>query len=362
MSNKYKDKYIKYKNKYLKLKINLISGGRKTDKKTDNPIDKEIINLYRKNNLSPKESINMYSYNDILKYYSNITTNKTNNQTIIDIKVKYDNSIEKLHSITNYFVLPVRMKCLIENNTETPYELYLKEKKENNLVTKYKLHQILKSSCTLLQFTRIIYILHLLYPNNTNIKYIDSSSGWGDRLIASLLYGVKEYRGYDPNTSLTNKYNEIINYFNKNNLYGKYSNNKNKLNTKNYKIIPKPFEIDYNDEINLINYFDICVSSPPFFTFEKYSDEPTQSIYNNGKEIDIQTWLNLFLYPSFKKLLKLIKPKGYIVWYIEDKPNYQFIDDFINYCKTLDCIFYGKIGFGYDDVDKIRYYIVFQKN
>jgi hypothetical protein len=247
------------------------------------------------------------------------------------------------------------MKCLLEDQKYTPYEMYLRERKQMDF---YKLKSILKKSCTLLNFTRIIYILNFLFPNKSDIKYIDSSAGWGDRLIAALLYGVSEYRGYDPNSLMTKNYSEIINYFEKNKLFGYYGKNK-RFDKDKYSVVTKPFEFNYDNEIN--DYFDICISSPPFFTFEKYSDEETQSIYSDKKVVDISTWLDKFLYPSFRKLLRLIKINGFICWYIEDKPGYKFIDEFINYAKKLNCIYYGKIGFGFDDVDVIRYFLVFRK-
>lgn len=359
MNEEYKNKYLKYKTKYLQLKNSYQTGGKMNDEK----INKEILALYAKYYLSPKKTIENFSLKDITNYYSNIKKYTLDKQTIIDIKIKYDSNFEKLASITNYFVLPVRMKCLVEGQKYTPYELYLQEKENGSNISRYQLKKILKKSCTLLNFTRIIYILNLLCPNNKNIKYIDSSSGWGDRLIGALMYGVSEYRGYDPNTALISNYHNIKKYFNKNNLCGKYRKSFDKTNfdIEKFSVIPKPFEIDYDDEKELINYFDICISSPPFFTFEKYSDEDTQSIYSDGKVTSVTSWLEGFLYPSFKKLLKLIKSEGYICWYIEDKPEYKFIDIFINYCKKLECSFYGKIGFGYDDANEIRYFLVFKK-
>jgi hypothetical protein len=364
-----KKKYIKYKIKYLNLKqnnqtnYNLIQiGGSDNTTKTND----EILRLYKTNNLSPKQIINQYSLNYILDYYKSHVKHKQNEQTIIDIIIKYNKSIVNLASITNHFVLPIRMKCLIEKYDKTPYDLYLEQKKLTQNVSIYDLNKILKTSCTLLDYTRVIYLLNLLCPNNNNIKYIDSSSGWGDRLIAALLYGVSEYRGYDPNTALTTSYNNIKKYFHKNNLCGKYAksslSSSSNIDIRKYTIIPKPFEIDYDDEKDLINYFDICISSPPFFTFEKYSDDSAQSIYSDdNKELDITGWLENFLYPAFKKLLKLIKPNGHICWYIEDKPEYNFLDTFINYAKNLNCKYYGKIGFKYDDRDEVRYFLIFIK-
>ena len=192
--------------------------------------------------------------------------------------------------------------------------------------------------------------------NRKDIKYIDSSSGWGDRMIASLLLGIEEYVGYDPNKCLMKGHTEIINYF-KDDLFGYYSSSKSHF--KSYQVIYKPFENEYPEENQYNNYFDICVSSPPFFTVEIYSEADTQSTSNYKTSDD---WLYKFLIPSFKKVIKFLKPSGYLCWYVEDRPEYKFLDDFFRTIDNLNiCKYIIKIGYKYDDDNKIRYFYIWQK-
>jgi hypothetical protein len=221
-------------------------------------------------------------------------------------------------------------------------------------------------NCSLLHFRRLIHILKEIISSNTSnikdFKYLDCSAGWGDRMIASMLLGIPTYTAYDPNTCLKQGHNEIINYF-KNDLFGYYSKNGDSQLTsryKKYEVICRPFEIDYPSiENSMYNEYDICVSSPPFFTYEIYSTESTQSTSTYKTSDD---WLYKFLIPSFKKIMKFLKPSGYLCWYIEDKEEYKFLDKFFNEVNLLGiCEYKKKIGYKYDDDSSIRYFYVWQK-
>ena len=342
----YYEKYIKYKTKYIYLK-NAQKGG--------NDLDNVILKIYKKNTRTPKEVIKDISWDYIKEFYKN----KKINEDTTTITIHYNKKINELKAITNYFILPARMKCKLETSKYSPYDLFIEEYKKNSDMNKYDIKRIMKNNnCTLLDFTRIMYLLNTFYPNKNDIKYLDCCAGWGDRLLASLLYGVSEYRGYDPNLNLQNGHNELKNYIFNNKLAGYYGKNK-MLKKKNFKIVYDPFEINYADENMLLNHYDICISSPPFFIFEIYSDKETQSTATNDT---VEKWLSNFIYPSFKKILTMLKSKGYICWYLEDKPEYNFMDEFINFTKSLDCKYIGKTGFVYDDAIEIRYFNIWQKN
>lgn len=328
-------------------------------------IDNYLLSIYRDLNSKPKDLLKEYKLEDIMKFKK---LSLSDTETII-YEERYDRNIQKLSSITDYFIYPCRMKCLVEKSSFSPYDIYLKALEKNKKFNQDQKKQLLYDmkkhpNCSLLHFRRLIHILKEMMGNRTDIKYIDSSSGWGDRMIAALLLGVEEYVGYDPNECLTKGHTEIINYF-KDDLFGKYSSSNSSKSTsqstyKSYQVIYKPFENEYPGEKQYNNYFDICVSSPPFFTVEIYSEEITQSTSNYKTADD---WLYKFLIPSFKKVMKFLKPSGYLCWYIEDRPEYKFLDIFF---KTIDnlniCKYIRKIGYKYDDDDKVRYFYIWQKN
>lgn len=127
-------------------------------------------------------------------------------------------------------------------------------------------------------------------------KILDMSAGWGDRLIASTLYG--EYAGFDPNTKLHEIYKEML-----------------VTHAKDFpaQMHCERFESarDYLRE----NYYDVCFTSPPYFKVEKYSKEPTQS-YLMYKKFD--NWLSGFLFESIKNAVFAIKRGGILALNISD--------------------------------------------
>jgi hypothetical protein len=73
-------------------------------------------------------------------------------------------------------------------------------------------------------------------------------------------------------------------------------------------------------------------------------------------------WLYKFLIPSFKKIIKILKPSGYLCWYIEDKEEYKFLDKFFEEINQMNiCKYVKKIGYKYDDDNTVRYFYVWQK-
>jgi len=324
----------------------------------ESKIDNYLLSIYREFNEEPKEVIKEFELNDILKFKKILAEKET-----IIFEEKYDNNLEKLSRITDYFIYPCRMKCLVEKSSSTPYDIYLKELEKSTKLDQNQKKQLLYSmkkhpNCSLLHFRRLIHILKEMIGNKKNIKYIDSSSGWGDRMIASLLLGIEEYVGYDPNICLKKGHNEIINYF-KDELFGSYQINFPKSKFESYKVIYEPFENEYSEEKQYNNHFDICVSSPPFFTVEIYSDSETQSTSNYKTSED---WLYKFLIPSFIKVIKFLKPSGYLCWYVEDRPDYKFLLKFFKEIEKKNiCKYVRKIGYKYDDDNKVRYFYVWQK-
>jgi hypothetical protein len=114
---------------------------------------------------------------------------------------------------------------------------------------------------------------------------LDMSSGWGDRLIAAIAYGEAsgvdvKYSGFDPNSSLKYKYANIVSKLSPENKRG------------NFKVRTEPFE---SANLKDIKDVDLFFSSPPYFDFEVYTNEETQSINNYKTYPD---WVVKFLFKS----------------------------------------------------------------
>lgn len=121
-------------------------------------------------------------------------------------------------------------------------------------------------------------------------KWLDISAGWGDRLIAAIALGM-EYTGYDPNTLLIEGHNNIL----------------KELSTDGVprNIVYEPFETSTPKE----NYYDIVLTSPPYFTLELYSDQLTQS---SARYPEAGQWVSNFLLKSLEVSLRSLKSGGYI--------------------------------------------------
>lgn len=159
------------------------------------------------------------------------------------------------------------------------------------------------------------------------IKIIDPSAGWGDRMITALACGdyVSKYDGYDPNKDLIKSYKQII----------KRLDIHNKC-----RIFNVPFE---NAEV-LEDYYDLGVTSPPYFDLEEYSDANTQSIY--GEKRNYKLWLEEFYKPYLKNLHRAVRKGGKIIIYVSnfkskgkiyylEKDTIDIFEKEIMFCKLI---------------------------
>src|SRR5690606_6766490 len=115
-------------------------------------------------------------------------------------------------------------------------------------------------------------------------SWLDISAGWGDRLIASIVRGVR-YVGVDPYVELHEGYKEIISTLAPKNMQHRYT------------MICDGFENDYfigHEE----ERFDLVGTCPPFFDLEWYSNSPNDSIRRYPTQAE---WTGKFLIPSIRK-------------------------------------------------------------
>lgn len=211
---------------------------------------------------------------------------------------------KELNYLTDYFTLEERIKASFINN-KSPIEYFKENKKEiiKNLNLK-SINEIVNID-DWFKFDKYMFD-HVRFTNNFRIsvilkildifkptKWLDISSGWGDRLISAILSPtIKKYYSTDPNLDLHKHYNDIREKFN--------------VLKKDYKIKKTGFE-----KLKIKDYdFDFIFSSPPFFKTEKYSDYPDDSLVNFDSEKD---WYENFLLFSIIKALKHLKVNCYFI-------------------------------------------------
>ena len=172
-----------------------------------------------------------------------------------------------------------------------------------------------------------------------NIRMLDISAGWGDRLLAACSRNLM-YVGCDPNTKLTEAYSKIIDF------HG---------DCKRQTVLCTPFEDDWQAPQS--NKFNFLLPSPPFFNLEIYSNELTQSLVRYP---DIHSWLNKFLKPSLAKCARLLEGGSPAILHLSDVIDFKnqsnsiiFVEDVINYCvRELGWKFMGNYGFTIRDIEK----------
>lgn len=211
---------------------------------------------------------------------------------------------KELNYLTDYFTLEERIKASFINN-KSPIEYFKENKKEiiKNLNLK-SINEIVNID-DWFKFDKYMFD-HVRFTNNFRIsvilkildvfkptKWLDISSGWGDRLISAILSPtIKKYYSTDPNLDLHKHYDDIREKFN--------------VSKKDYKIKKTGFE-----KLKIKDYdFDFIFSSPPFFKTEKYSDYPDDSLVNFDSEKD---WYENFLLFSIVKALKHLKIDCYFI-------------------------------------------------
>lgn len=138
------------------------------------------------------------------------------------------------------------------------------------------------------------YLSGIFYP-----IIFDYSAGWGARCISAASLGY-DYYGIDPLTS--DNINEIGNWLIRNNL----SNSKIKV-----------YKGGSEDSVLYDNIpeVDMCLSCPPYFNLEVYSNENNQS-YNKYNEFS--KWIEYYWKPTVNNCNHILKKGGYFVLIIKD--------------------------------------------
>ena len=210
---------------------------------------------------------------------------------------------EELNNTTDYFSESVRVNCSFGNSL-CPLVYWENNKVEilENTIKKYKdlnIHNIREylfektRFCNNFRISVGLTVLNHFKPK----KWLDISSGWGDRLLCALLYKVDRYVSTDPNKDLHPCYNKIIQTF-----VPKAKRNKITIHKEGFE------DVDLKDEM-----FDIVFSSPPFFTLEKYSSYEDNSITHYKDE---ETWCEKFFVKSLIKCYNHLEKDGHMILYM----------------------------------------------
>lgn len=133
---------------------------------------------------------------------------------------------------------------------------------------------------------------------------LDPSIGWGDRFISTMALGIEKYVGTDPDITKYDKYAEMAELFD--------------IAPERYSLIPNGFL-----EASIEGLFDLCFTSPPFFNYERYSDDESQSVVQYP---ELDDWITFFLLPYLDKAWSHVRDWGIFAINMDDAPNIIYVE------------------------------------
>ena len=197
------------------------------------------------------------------------------------------------------------------------------------------------------------HVAKSIYLMNNAERILDTSCGWGDRLVAFYCTDcAKVYHGCDPNEHVYESYKDQCFEYEK--LLGTDINDidfiedfiviKNKeiryfecLGKKNVRIYNGCAEdLILGEE----NTFDLLFTSPPYFKTERYNEGGKHEDLQSWKRYDtFEKWRDRFLFKMIENAGKCIKSGGKILLNIVDPQiktkRYKVCDDMVNYINEV---------------------------
>jgi hypothetical protein len=234
-----------------------------------------------------------------------------------------------INMLSDMFNEPARMDCRVRDH-ETPREYFEAHKVDMNSYTPLEFREIIQRNTTECTTFRP-WVISCFAKWFNAPKVIDSSAGWGDRLIGAIASPfIKEYHAWDPNPAVHVGYNAIRKFF--------------RVNAKKYPTICCPFE----DAVVEENAFDMLFSSPPFFDKEEYvpasaaAEAAAQSMSRFRTE---REWYDGFLKVLLQKGVYSIKSGGHFCLYIDrTRPTEQYMAWMFADLEAFETTFLGAIA------------------
>ena len=181
---------------------------------------------------------------------------------------------------------------------------------------------------------------------------LDMSAGHGDRVLGAAAAGMLVYHGFDPATDMRQPYDQMLEFIEQNATVGKLQPNF----SQRYQIATADFlTIDLQPKA-----YDMVFTSPPFYDYEIYADEPTQSI---AGKTSLEQWKNEFYYPYLQKAWNALMDGRYFALYIADTAEIKFTEDTNRFItETLGGQLYAVIACADDTLKSASPLWVWQKS
>jgi hypothetical protein len=235
----------------------------------------------------------------------------------------------QVNYLTNCFTEKARLKSRTINE-ENPILFYLRNRSQllSETSKELKIQPLMSPKETL---SERIWQSHT-FPNLFDLSFakfvyqffksrivLDPSAGWGDRLLGAAASGVEIYHGIDPNSNLKLPFDSMISFLIR----------ETDIKENQYKLLIEDF---LNVRIKE-NYYDTILTSPPYFNFEFYSDDPEQ-VHNQFTDFD--DWIANFVIPYIDKCKKSLKKGGICCFYIiNTKQKFPYIDSVVTHSSKI---------------------------
>jgi hypothetical protein len=318
--------------------------------------EERIINNF--NNLKKFRPYIIHEKYDLkaLPHISNLQYNQKEGK-IYFLIIDQPDEYKKIEVISDYFNEECRVHCRFISATESVHSFFRTHyidiidhlQREDKDITIENMREAIWSigprECSTFKPKLIKFFIELYNAR----KILDISSGWGDRLIGAMASDIDVYDGFDPNPCLHKNYKNMIEFFKRDVV------NKNAV----YTVKELPFE-----EADLKqDYYDLVMTSPPYFTMEIYDDNPEtnakQSIVkmyervggkgdkggegDGGKEGE-RLWYNNYLKVWINKCYNALKKGGVIALNINQYKNQHYIYWLLDDMKSSKWTYLGIIS------------------
>jgi hypothetical protein len=270
------------------------------------------------------ETIKHFDNTNNKNYFKNLIKDETDIDNITSQKTKKDNQFIRsymphIYETCDYNGINLKGQWT-KSKLEHAFELL---DKPNYTVNSY-LSEILKR----LKFNPVtIYpaIMTKTILNRYDCKSVfDPCIGWGGRMLGTTCLG-GHYTGCEPYTKTYTGLNKMIDDLN---LHD---------NTEIYNSGVEEILDELDDK-----YFDACITSPPYYNLEVYTDEDTQSIQ---KYKSYEEWLNNFMKPIIKYVCNHVeKVSCWSVKNIKTDSNYELLNDVIRLHEEYGWVLIDKYG------------------
>jgi len=244
---------------------------------------------------------------------------------------KLDDHTSKMptYLISDYFMSQIRSLCYRSDERISPYEYFMAndqmfvDKASDSFIQLLDDIYSEVKGCGTFPIKNALYCYQRFQPK----RVLDPCSGWGDRLIGSLIAShfnispIELYTGVDPHEPLMFAYNRMIRELG---VRGIRTN-----------LVQKKFE-DTNltdllpSDVNADN-FDMILTSPPYSNLEIYSSDDSQSISPSATEFQ---WKVKFFYPMVLNSWDFLAPGGEMCLFLP-KQEVSYVTDLIHFAQCL---------------------------